>query len=247
MLSYALVAFLSVLLAVFFFPPEWSLTFGNKSSHIGLMNNDELSFYNGKEGSKGLYLALLGQIFDVNKGEKHYGPGGAYHFMAGKDASLSFITGDFTESELKDDVSSVSPLQVVALYDWLSFYHREYKHVGFVIGRYYTPSGQPTETLQQVEASLAEGRRLKAQSEADKARFPPCNSEWSASSGGRVWCSTKSGGVERKWTGVPRQLYVPGSRVARCVCVENPSNDDPNLKKYDNCPLKSPSCLLEHD
>uniref|UniRef100_A0A8C6TUQ3 Uncharacterized protein n=1 Tax=Neogobius melanostomus TaxID=47308 RepID=A0A8C6TUQ3_9GOBI len=74
---------------------------------------------------------------------------------------------------------------------WLSFYHREYKHVGFVIGRYYTATGQPTETLLQVEASLAEGRRLKVQTEADNARFPPCNSEWSASSGGRVWCSTK--------------------------------------------------------
>lgn len=247
MLNFALVAFLSVLLAAFFSPREWFFTFVNKPAHIELMDNDELSFYNGKQDSKGLYLALLGQIFDVSKGKKHYGPKGAYHFMAGKDASLSFITGDFTESELTDDVSSVSPMQVVALYDWLSFYHKEYKHVGFVIGRYYTASGQPTETLQHIQASLAEGRRLKAQSEADKARFPPCNSEWSVSTGGRVWCSTRSGGVERKWTGVPRQLYIPGSGVARCVCVENPSADDPNLKKYENCPLYSPSCLVEHD
>lgn len=247
MLSYAFVAFLSVLLAAICFPREWSLNFGNKSADIRLMNNDELSLYNGKQDSKGLYLALLGQIFDVNKGKKHYGPGGAYHFMAGKDASLSFITGDSTESELTDDVSSVSPLQVVALYDWLSFYHREYTHIGYVIGRYYTSSGLPTEALQQVEASLAEGLRLKAQSEADKARFPLCNSEWSASIGVRVWCSTKSGGVEREWTGVPRRLYIPGSRVTRCVCVENPSDDDPNLKRYESCPLNSPSCLVEHD
>lgn len=245
MLSYALVTFFLVLLVAVYFPREWSPTFGKKTAYR-LMSNDELSFYNGKQGSDGLFLALLGQIFDVKKGEKHYGPGGAYHFMAGKDASLSFITGDFTESELTDDVSSVSPLQVVSLYDWLSFYHREYKHIGFVIGRYYTASGQPTETLQQVEASLALGRRLKAESEVDKARFPPCNSEWSASAGGRVWCSTRSGGVERKWTGVPRRQYIPGSRIERCVCVENPSDDDPNLKQYHNCPLHSPSCRVEN-
>lgn len=246
MLSYALVTFLLVLVVAIYFPNvrEWS--FGNKSPS-NVMSNDELSFYNGEQGSKGLFLALLGQVFDVTKGEKHYGPGGAYHFMAGRDASLSFITGDFTDNEFTDDVSSMSPLQVVALFDWLSFYHREYKHVGFVIGRYYTASGQPTDTLLQVEASLAEGRRLKAQSEAEKSRFPPCNSEWSASTGGRVWCSTKSGGVERKWTGVPRRLYIPGARTVRCVCVEDPSNDDPNLKLYDSCPSHSHSCRVEND
>ncbi|KAJ0004267.1 hypothetical protein NQD34_010481 [Periophthalmus magnuspinnatus] len=249
MLGYALVAFLSVVLAAIFIPHKWSLTFGNESASMRLLNAHELSFYNGGQGSKGLYLALLGQIFDVNKGEKHYGPGGAYHFMAGKDASLSFITGDFTESGLTDDVSSLSPLQLVALYEWLSFYHKQYQHVGmwFLIGSYYTESGEPTDTLLQVEASLAEGQRLKAQSEADKARFPPCNSEWSASTGGRVWCSTKSGGVERKWTGVPRQLYSPGSSVARCVCIENPYEDYPNLKKYEGCLSSSESCLIGPD
>ncbi|XP_072302759.1 neuferricin [Eucyclogobius newberryi] len=247
MFGYLLVAFLSALLASIFIPREWSLSFGNESAYTRLINYHELSYYDGTQGSKGLYLALLGQIFDVSKGAKHYGPGGSYHFMTGKDASLSFITGDFTESGLTDDVSSVSPLQLVALYEWLSFYHREYQHVGFLIGRYYTESGEPTETLLQTEASLAEGRRLKAQAEAEKTHFPPCNSEWSGSSGGRFWCSTKSGGVERKWTGVPRQLYTPGSSVARCVCVENPLEDDPNVKKYEGCPSSSVSCLIEHD
>lgn len=50
--------------------------------------------------------------------------------FSGTDASLSFVTGDFTESGLTDDVSSLSPLQVVALYDWLAFYQRNYQFVG---------------------------------------------------------------------------------------------------------------------
>lgn len=43
----------------------------------------ELAKYNG-EGDHGLYLGLLGRVYDVEKGRKHYGPGGGYHFFAGK-------------------------------------------------------------------------------------------------------------------------------------------------------------------
>lgn len=33
--------------------------------------------------SSGLYLAILGKVYDVGKGEKFYGPGGSYHFFTG--------------------------------------------------------------------------------------------------------------------------------------------------------------------
>ncbi|XP_051256300.1 neuferricin [Dicentrarchus labrax] len=248
MLSYVFVAFLS--LAVLFLSREWSVIFGNESTPgppARLLSGPELSLYDGQEGSKGLYLAVLGQVFDVHKGYKHYGPGGAYHFMAGRDASLAFVTGDFTESGLTDDVSSLSPLQVMALYDWLAFYQRGYQTVGLLIGRFYSETGKPTEALLQVEASLVKGQQIKAQSEAEMLHFPACNSHWSAAGGGRVWCSTKSGGVERDWTGVPRKLFSPGSSSVRCVCVEDPSaaEEDPNLQKYDGCPPHADSCSVE--
>jgi Cytochrome b5-like Heme/Steroid binding domain. len=35
------------------------------------------------ETSSGLYLAILGKVYDVGKGEKFYGPGGSYHFFTG--------------------------------------------------------------------------------------------------------------------------------------------------------------------
>ncbi|XP_023274062.1 neuferricin [Seriola lalandi dorsalis] len=249
MLSYVLVALLSVSLAVLFIPRDWYVKFGNESTQgppVRLLSRHELSLYDGEEGSKGLYLAIMGQVFDVNKGQRHYGPGGAYHFMAGRDASLAFITGDFTENGLTDDVSSLSPLQVVALYDWLAFYQRDYQTVGLVIGRFYSETGQPTEALLQVEASLSEGQQIKVQSEAEMVRFPACNSEWSAARGGRVWCSTKSGGVVRDWTGVPRKLFSAGTSGVRCVCVEDPSaaEEDPNLQKYEACPPHADSCFV---
>ncbi|CAJ1064449.1 neuferricin [Xyrichtys novacula] len=247
MLNYVFIVILSV--AVLFLPWDWLFDSVNKSNHGGpvrLLSKRELSLYDGEEGSKGLYLAVLGRVFDVHTGHKHYGPGGAYHCMAGKDASLAYITGDFTDSGLTDDVSSLSPPQMMALYDWLAFYQREYQAIGLVIGRFYSETGQPTEALVQTEQSLADGQKMKAQAEAEKVRFPRCNSEWSSASGGRVWCSTKSGGVERSWTGVPRKLFSAGSTGVQCVCVEDPSaaEGDPNLKRYEGCPSHAESCSV---
>lgn len=54
---------------------------GGKSSKI--LTVDELARYNGEEGSDGLYLALIGKVYDVSKGSQHYGPGGGYHGFAG--------------------------------------------------------------------------------------------------------------------------------------------------------------------
>nr|XP_057943154.1 neuferricin [Doryrhamphus excisus] len=246
MLGYVLVAILSASMAAMFFPRQWWLHLRSKSTPTRLLSGQELSLYDGKKGSEGVYLAILGQVFDVNNGLKHYGPGGAYHFMAGKDSSLAFITGDFTEDGLTDDVSSLSPLQIVALFDWLAFYQRTYRTVGLVTGRFYSESGEPTEILLHVEELLTEGRRIKAESEAEMRHFPACNSEWSSARGGRVWCSTKSGGVERSWNGVPRKLFSPGANGARCVCVKDApaAEENPNLQEYEGCPTYSDSCSL---
>lgn len=81
---YVFVAFLS--LAALFLPREWFLNLGSVLSpeaSVRLLTRNELLQYDGSDGSEGLYLAVLGQVFDVIKGHKHYGPGGAYHFMAG--------------------------------------------------------------------------------------------------------------------------------------------------------------------
>lgn len=51
----------------------------------------------------------------------------------GRDASKAFVTGDFTEAGLTDDVSDLSPSEIVALYDWLAFYQKDYKPVGKIL------------------------------------------------------------------------------------------------------------------
>lgn len=48
-----------------------------------LLSAAELGRYRGAPGDPGLYLALLGRVFDVQPGRKHYGPSGAYSGLAG--------------------------------------------------------------------------------------------------------------------------------------------------------------------
>lgn len=77
----------SVLLAILIIPSDWSTKRGNeliKEPPLRLLSRDELSMYSGASGSKGLYLAIIGQVFDVQKGARHYGVNGGYHGMAGR-------------------------------------------------------------------------------------------------------------------------------------------------------------------
>ena len=54
--------------------------------------------YVGGPSSPGLYLALLGVVYDVARGAEYYGPGGGYSFFAGRDASRAYVTGKFEVS-----------------------------------------------------------------------------------------------------------------------------------------------------
>ncbi|NXY90821.1 NEUFC protein, partial [Alcedo cyanopectus] len=225
-----------------------------------LLSAAELARYRGAPGQPGLYLAVLGRVFDVERGRRHYGPGGAYSGLAGRDATRAFATGDFTPAGLVDDVSALSPGEMVAIQSWLSFYRHNYQPVGKLVGRFYDASGAPTEALRQAEAEIEAAQKVQAETEQKKQHFPPCNSEWSSAKGSRVWCSTQSGGVNRDWAGVPRQLFQPGSRRSRCVCVRTTGPpwdqmdatkhrnrgdlDDPQLQEYEGCPPLAEQCVL---
>ncbi|CAM9609368.1 neuferricin isoform X1 [Lampetra fluviatilis] len=247
-----------LLLPADFFPSSPS-----SSGQQRLLTMSELERYDGREGSPGLYLAILGQVFDVSKGAKHYGPGASYQAFAGRDASRAFVSGDFSDAGLVDDVSGLSPARMLGLHDWLSFYQRDYAYVGKLVGRFYDEQGGPTGALREVEEALALGHKAKEEKELQKRRFPPCNSEWSMASGSRVWCGRRSGGVERDWVGVPRLLFAPGSSPS-CVCVrttgppsdgpaassEHPNAGDlehPGLKPYRECPPLAESCVVLAD
>lgn len=49
-----------------------------------LLTVTELSKYTGLDGSPGMYLSILGKVYDVIEGAQHYGPGSSYNFFVGK-------------------------------------------------------------------------------------------------------------------------------------------------------------------
>ena len=112
---------------------------------------DELSKYKGENGGQ-IFLAMFGKVFDVSRGTDFYGPGGGYHFFAGTiislmihdvfqllitmlatlgiDGTRAFVSGDFTEAGLVDDVAGLQAQDYLGLGDWMKFYEKDYKFVG---------------------------------------------------------------------------------------------------------------------
>ncbi|KAM7333777.1 hypothetical protein ACRRTK_007097 [Alexandromys fortis] len=227
-------------------------------SGLRLFVPEELARYRGGPGDPGLYLALLGRVYDVSSGRRHYEPGAHYSGFAGRDASRAFVTGDYSEAGLVDDVTGLSSSEILILHNWLSFYEKNYVFVGRLVGRFYREDGFPTPELTQVEAMVTKGVEANEQEQREKHTFPPCNAEWSSAKGSRVWCSQKSGGVNRDWIGVPRKMYKPGAKEPHCVCVrttgppsdqqDNPRHsnrgdlDNPNLEEYTGCSPLAMAC-----
>ncbi|XP_014676778.1 PREDICTED: neuferricin-like [Priapulus caudatus] len=227
------------------------------------LTNEVLARYTGDAGSDGLYLALLGKVYDVSKGSSHYGPGGGYHGFAGKDGTRAFVTGQFDADGLIPEVDGLSHQDYLGLEEWEKFYKKDYKYVGKVRGWFYDELGKPTEKIHAYRKALKSAHQWKQAQADEKKIYPPCNSEWSQDKGGRVWCSTKSGGIERDWAGVPRKLFKPASGQYRCACIRTtgPASDrpeaadhddrgdldNPNLKEYDNCDSVVESCPLPNE
>ncbi|SOV05197.1 related to FSH3 - putative serine hydrolase [Ustilago sp. UG-2017a] len=94
----------------------------------------ELAMYNGRDPKKPVYIAILGDVYDVSAGRHIYGPGGYYSFFSGKDASRAYVTGCF-KTHLTYDVRDFGDKQMNDLVSWRDFYanHDKYYKVGRVV------------------------------------------------------------------------------------------------------------------
>jgi len=221
----------------------------NDETKVKMFTDDELAEYDGIKNKK-VYLAVIGEVFDVTKGHKYYGPGESeYSGFAAKDGSRAFAVGGFTEKELIPDITDLEPSQVIAIYDWMTFYRKDYIPVGKLIGFYYDENGQPTDNRRKVEELLMEGYQDQKNRKDMGDRYPRCNSQRGTKVRNRVWCADKSGGVARDWVGVPRKFRDPtlGGGKVRCACVPPHEADDPRFKQYDEYPCADDSfeCFLE--
>lgn len=207
---------------------------------IKLWSTKELSKFDGKTSEK-VYLAFLGIVYDVSMNKQHYGRGGDYNVFAGRDASRAFVTGNFTH-DLTDKLDDLDDTLLGQINTWISFYRTSYPNLGRVEGSFYNFEGCPTDALKLIEKRLEKIEADKQAAAQQQVDLPECNSEFNSDTKkARVWCSKKSGGIERDWAGVPR-LHEGG-----CVCVDNSKHEPDNelYKIYPGCDPKSSECMLK--
>jgi len=95
----------------------------------------------------------LGQVYNVSKGPEYYAPGSGYHIFAGRDATVPFVTGNFTAEEAAKHTDELTAAQLYALdREWAQFYAKEkrYHFIGYLCCRFYDAEGKPTEETLRV-------------------------------------------------------------------------------------------------
>lgn len=217
-----------------------------EGSVFKLWNQQELSKFDGNSDQPNIYLAFLGLVYDVTINSQHYARGAEYNAFAGRDATRAFVTGNFTH-DLHDYIEDIEESLYSHIESWASFYNTSYPILGRIEGRFYDSQGCPTAELFRVKQVFVKLEQAKEKQKDQDIVLPECNSEWNGDlKQGKVWCSTKSGGIERDWAGLPR-VYSNGD-VNRCACynpdLESARGYAAHLSLYPNCDPKATECLL---
>ncbi|XP_075969840.1 neuferricin [Anticarsia gemmatalis] len=226
----------------------FKINVGEVKDKPGVYSVEKLAQFDGVT-EKNLYLAVLGIIFDVTEGKKHYEKGAGYHYFVGKDGSRALITGNFEDtSDDKDHVMDFSCNELFTLLHWRNTFTQKYIKTGVLKGRYYDGNGQETAYLKELKNKIEQCEIERQNSKKEDLKYPPCNIAWSEEEGTKVWCTTSSGGIRRNWIGVPRQLYTPGVEKPRCICLNTNDQDTSSglIKEYANCPNTSTMCIVKN-
>ena len=230
------------------------------------VTQSELAQHVGQPAGSPIWISILGEVFDVTPGARHYGPDGGYHFFAGRDATRAFHTGDFIEEGLIDSVGGLSDSAMLSLHEWAQFYRGEksdeenqYKRVGFLVGGYWYLEEQNEEEKDGKDQNYmsstsqgsytprpTDGKRafdaavaralLQKKSEAARASTFPACAS--------RWSSEKGGEV---WCADsrlrPRKevTFVAGKRRVRCACFPDDSFSDVR-QLYPGCKKNSARC-----
>ena len=98
---------------------------------------EELLPFNGQD-KQNILIAVDQRIFDVSSSPHHYGPGGSYHALAGRDASRPLATNIIPKSkpgQLQewDNLSDLTVEERKTLNEWVGFFDQKYPRVGTLV------------------------------------------------------------------------------------------------------------------
>ncbi|KAH8404927.1 hypothetical protein KR222_010674 [Zaprionus bogoriensis] len=92
----------------------------------------ELRPFDGTQPDGRVLVAVNGNVYDVTKGKRFYGPGGPYASFAGRDASRNLATFSVipNDSEEYDDLSDLGAMEMDSVRDWDMQFKEKYDCVG---------------------------------------------------------------------------------------------------------------------
>lgn len=91
---------------------------------------EELSKYDGVHDEK-VYIAVKGRVYDVSEKKSLYGPGGSYHYLAGRDASrVLALMDDDPMNVINPHIDDLTEEQESDLNAWVNKFNSSYRCVG---------------------------------------------------------------------------------------------------------------------
>jgi len=122
----------------------------------------QLAAFDGTDPTKPIYLAIDSDVYDVSANRRTYGPGGSYHFMAGKDAARAFVTGCF-QTHQTHDLRGLEKDELASLDHWKKFFAKsdKYAKIGWVHHEPIDPKSpipEPCEDFKKLRREKEEAR-----------------------------------------------------------------------------------------
>uniref|UniRef100_A0A6M2DPB4 Putative membrane-associated progesterone receptor component 1 n=1 Tax=Xenopsylla cheopis TaxID=163159 RepID=A0A6M2DPB4_XENCH len=102
---------------------------------------EELKKFDGNQPDGRVLVAVNGNVYDVTKGKRFYGPGGPYSAFGGRDASRGLATFSVTSSDKEyDDLSDLNSVEMESVKEWEMQFKEKYD----LVGRLLRPGEEPT-------------------------------------------------------------------------------------------------------
>jgi len=218
-----------------------------------VFTREELLRFDGTDPGRPIYLAVMGEVYDVTKGAAHYakGRGGGYSVFAGTDASRAFATGEFEPAQRPPgsppmhDVLDLSPEQLLQILEWKQMYtkggdNNAYFFVGYLHMQdgYYDAHGQPTRKAEVATSMFKAALDADERRRALKGLYPECLKRYKASEGGKVWCADEAL--------VPRKGQLQWDAYSRCACYapQFAARQAGKLAVYSGCDPEADACKV---
>ncbi|EFN79935.1 membrane-associated progesterone receptor component 1 [Harpegnathos saltator] len=130
---------------------------------------EELTTYDGKGPDGRILVAVNGNVYDVTRGSKFYGPGGPYEAFGGRDASRALARFAVDAATDKyDDLSDLNTAEMNSVNEWEEQFKERYDHVGKLLKPGEAPtnySDEEDEGSQQETETKSENYEAEAKTD----------------------------------------------------------------------------------